>query len=387
MPTFRTRFSGTAVKRIGRNRFLRNVAYALGNSGTPSESLPAVERLLQDESPLVRGAAVWALSRLAPDEVARRSQTAEDFRCRRPRRMGGGAPAGSETMTFKRRAMIAGAALMLAAGSAMAQQPNSPARIAEILASPDRSAADRTNDQRRKPADMLAFIAIAPGITALDLSAGGGYTTELLARSIGPSGAVYGRKPAAARPQPAGTAPRRAGRQCQSDRRAGCSVAAPATPPAPPRPSPVALADRNEKMKAAGVAAAPITALSRPFEDPVPAELADGRFDLVTLMFNYHDLGFLGVDRAKMNAAAFKALKKGGFYVIADHSGRPGTGISESGTLHRIEEAFLREEVEAAGFKLVAEGNFLRNPNDPRDKNTPDPPQPKDEFVLKFREA
>jgi len=101
-------------------------------------------------------------------------------------------------------------------------------------------------------------------------------------------------------------------------------------------------------------------------------------------MFNYHDLGFLGVDRAKMNAAAFKALKPGGFYVIADHAGRPGTGISESGTLHRIEEAFLRKEVEAAGFKLVAEGTFLRNPNDPRDKNTPDPPQPKDEFVLKF---
>jgi predicted methyltransferase len=101
-------------------------------------------------------------------------------------------------------------------------------------------------------------------------------------------------------------------------------------------------------------------------------------------MFNYHDLGHLGIDRAAMNRAVFRALKPGGFYVIADHSGRPGTGISEAGTLHRIEEAFLRQEVEAAGFKLAAEGNFLRNPNDPRDKNTPDPPQPKDEFVLKF---
>jgi predicted methyltransferase len=101
-------------------------------------------------------------------------------------------------------------------------------------------------------------------------------------------------------------------------------------------------------------------------------------------MFNYHDLGFLNVDRAAMNKAIFKALKPGGFFVVADHSGRPGTGISESGTLHRIEEAFLRKEVEAAGFKLAAEGNFLRNPNDPRDKNTPDPPQPKDEFFLKF---
>jgi len=96
------------------------------------------------------------------------------------------------------------------------------------------------------------------------------------------------------------------------------------------------------------------------------------------------DLGHLGVDRAAMNQAVFRALKPGGLYVIADHSGRPGTGISESGTLHRIEEAFLRQEVEAAGFKLLEEGNFLRNPNDPREKNTPAPPQPKDEFVLKF---
>ena len=155
-------------------------------------------------------------------------------------------------------------------------------------------------------------------------------------------------------------------------------------PAAAPRPSPVALADRDSKLKAANIAAAPIVAVVQPFEDPVPAELADGKLDLVTLMFNYHDLGFLNVDRAAMNKAVFKALKPGGLYVLADHSGRAGTGISESGTLHRVEEAFLRKEVEAAGFKLVAEGNFLRNPNDPRDKNTPDPPMPKDEFVLKF---
>ena len=68
----------------------------------------------------------------------------------------------------------------------------------------------------------------------------------------------------------------------------------------------------------------------------------------------------------------------------ADGLASPGTGLSESGTLHRVEESFLRQEVEAAGFKLAAEGTFLRNPNDPRDKNTPDPPMPKDEFFLKF---
>ncbi len=75
---FRQRFAGTAIKRIGRDRFLRNVAYALGNSGKPRTSLPAVERLLDDASPLVRGAAAWALSRLAPEEFRRRRSTIDE---------------------------------------------------------------------------------------------------------------------------------------------------------------------------------------------------------------------------------------------------------------------------------------------------------------------
>ena len=62
--SFRTRFAGTAIKRIGRDRFVRNVAYALGNSGTPKTALPAVERLRKDASPLVRDAATWAKAHL-----------------------------------------------------------------------------------------------------------------------------------------------------------------------------------------------------------------------------------------------------------------------------------------------------------------------------------
>jgi epoxyqueuosine reductase len=75
---FRKRFAGTAVKRIGRDRFLRNVAYALGNSGAPATSRPAIEHLLADSSPLVRGAAVWALSRLAPHQVAQRRRASRE---------------------------------------------------------------------------------------------------------------------------------------------------------------------------------------------------------------------------------------------------------------------------------------------------------------------
>ena len=259
-----------------------------------------------------------------------------------------------------------------------ASPPLSSVQIMGILSSPDRTAADRANDLRRKPDQMLGFIGIRPGIVALDLSAAGGYTTELLARSIGPAGKVYGQS----RPRDPNQSPTSS---TVSEGNSRPNLAPVATAPAAaPRPSPVALADREARLHEAGIPAAPIVALSRPFEDPVPSELAAEQIDLVTLMFNYHDLGHLGVDRAAMNRAVFRALKPGGLYVIADHAGRPGTGISESGTLHRIEEAFLRQEVEAAGFKVVEEGTFLRNPNDPKDKNTPDPPQPKDEFVLKF---
>jgi len=272
-----------------------------------------------------------------------------------------------------------------------AAAPLSRERIAEIVASPDRSAADRTNDLRRKPAEMLAFIGVRPGSVALDLSAGGGYTTELLARAVGPAGRVYGQSaprdptragPAAPEganaPPPAGATT--VGGPAPTASPTASPVAAPAASAAPPpRTSATALAERARKPSSSN-----ITAVVQRFEDPVPAPLTTGALDLATLMFNYHDLGHLGVDRAAMNAAVFRALKPGGLYVIADHAGRPGTGISESGTLHRVEEAFVRREVEAAGFRFVASGDFLRNPQDPRDRNVPEPAQPKDEFVLKF---
>ncbi len=225
---------------------------------------------------------------------------------------------------------------LLLAGCAILQHPISPERIGAIVNDPGRSAADRTNDQRRNPADMLAFIGVREGWTALDVSAAGGYTTELIARAVGPQGRVYGQRP---------------------------------------RP------DQRLRLEERAKTVTNIVPVVRPFADPVPPEVASNAVDLVTLMFNYHDLA--NVDRAAMNRAIFNALKPGGYYLIADHSGRPGTGVSESNTLHRIEESFLRREVEAAGFRLAAEGTFLRNPNDPRDQENPS--FPKDEFVLKYR--
>ena len=250
------------------------------------------------------------------------------------------------------------------AGCASTPAPLLPERIAEIVASPERSGADRQNDLRRRPAQMLAFIGVRPGMVVLDLSAGGGYTSELLARAVGPTGKVYGQSaPRVVRPAPA--APE--------------GMAGMAPPPGPPRPSPAAI-----QARAANARIDHLVAVVQPFEAPVPPEVRAGTLDLATLMFNYHDLGHMGVDRDAMNRAVFAALKPGGLYVVADHAGRPGTGISEAGTLHRIEEAFLRAEIESAGFRQAGAADFLRNPADPRDRNTPEPPQPKDDFVLKF---
>ena len=232
------------------------------------------------------------------------------------------------------------AGLDSAAQSASGAAKLSPERIREIVASPDRSEADRKNDVRRKPAEMLTFIGIVPGMVAVDLSDGGGYTTELIARAVGPTGRVYGQST-----NPA--APARLAERARIRPPATCGGR-------PEVRGSVSRGGRVERCRSRDTDVQ--LSRSRPHGHRPRADEQGG----------------------------VAALKPGGMYVIADHSGRPGTGISESGTLHRVEEAFVRKEVEAAGFKLVAEGGFLRNPADPRDKETPDPAMPKDEFVLKF---
>ena len=128
-----------------------------------------------------------------------------------------------------------------------------------------------------------------------------------------------------------------------------------------------------------------VVALVRPSDDPVPAELHD--LDLITFYFAYHDTTYMSVDRAEMDRKLFAALKPGGLLIIADHSALPGQGVSVGKTLHRIEESTLSQEVEAAGFRLVAEGNFWRNPEDTHDFPSYRPTVPVDNFVLKFQKA
>jgi len=203
------------------------------------------------------------------------------------------------------------------------------ARVKAVVDAPDRTPEDRNLDAGRKPAETLAFLHISPGMRVADLGAGGGYTTELLARAVAPDGVVYAQNPDLFLK----------------------SFLKDVWPARLSRPA----------MKN-------VVRVDREFDDPLPPEAKN--LDRVVMYAIYHDVSYMQVDRDKMNRAIFAALKPGGEFVVVDSSARPGTGTSDAKTLHRIDEQVVKDEVQKAGFKLQAEGDFLRNPQDARDWNS-----------------
>jgi predicted methyltransferase len=251
-------------------------------------------------------------------------------------------------MSIHRHARAIGVAAIVSilaiggAASVAAQDTKAPDYEA-IIASPDRSDADRQTDVRRQPAKMLAFTGVKPGMKVLDMGAGGGYSTELMARAVGPRGAVYAQESALVMER---------------------------------------VKDRFD-IRAQKPDMKNVVHLIRNYDDPLPPEVSG--LDLITFFFAYHDVTYMEADRNAMNKKMFAALKPGGFLVISDHSAKPGEGITVAKTLHRIEESVLRQEIEAAGFKLAGEADFLRHPEDPRDAAVFRPAVPVDEFVLKYQ--
>jgi len=193
--------------------------------------------------------------------------------------------------------------------------PMEPAELARaIVDAPDREQIDVELDKRRKPVELLTFAGVREGMRAADLGAGNGYTTELLARAAGPTGAVYGHNtPAVIENYVADTWPTRLAKPINRG----------------------------------------IVRIDGPLDAPLPGA-AD--LDMVTMIFVYHDTLFQDVDRPKMNAAIFAALKPGGSLVIVDNRAQVGAGPEAGQSVHRIAEALLRKEVTAAGFELAAEG-------------------------------
>jgi predicted methyltransferase len=253
---------------------------------------------------------------------------------------------GLYAICFRHSAVCA--VILAAIGAACLGLPRAVAQggapdFAALMAAPDRSDADRQADTRRDPVPFLAFAGLRSGMKVLDMGAGAGYSTELDARAVGPSGVVYGQNP-----------------PDFSERGKGAFAARLAKP-----------AMQNS------------VSVLRPFDDPLPADVHD--LDAITFLFFYHDTTYMEVDRAQMDRKLFAALKPGGVLVIADHAAQAGADIAVGKSLHRIDESTVRREVEAAGFKLIAQGDFWRHPEDARDFSTLRPTGPVDEFVLKFQ--
>src|ERR1700722_14626246 len=133
-----------------------------------------------------------------------------------------------------------------------------PPDYGALLAAPDRTDADRKNDDRRQAQKLLAFTGVRPGWKVLDMGADAGYSTELMARAVAPGGTVYGQNP----------------------------------PDAPPRVMDAFLARMQRPVMKN------VVDDRRKFDDPVPPDVTD--LDLVTFFFAYHDTTYLPVDRAKM---------------------------------------------------------------------------------------
>jgi len=127
---------------------------------------------------------------------------------------------------------------------------------------------------------------------------------------------------------------------------------------------------------------ATIHPLLRPFEDPYPADAP--RLDLITFVLNYHDVANTPTDRAVMNRHLFEALKPGGHLVVIDHAAQPGSGLRDTNTLHRIDEAVVLGELQRAGFVLEERSPFLQDPGDPRSQAFWDRKEGTDRFALRL---
>lgn len=236
-----------------------------------------------------------------------------------------------------RKVVVAGmAALMAVTVPVAAKGPSYNAAVSGA----DRPAEDKARDADRKPAELMAFAGVRPGMKIAEMSPGGGYFTRLLSAAVGPAGYIYtlGGRPAAA----------------------------------------VQAWARTHGNVSNGVI--------KPGED-----LAPEKVDLVWTTLNYHDFKNVKLDSggdmaAAYNAAAFRALKPGGTYLVVDHQAAAGSGVSATNTLHRIEDKAVIAEIEKAGFKLAGQSSLLAHPADDHSEKVFDGKVrgKTDQFVLKF---
>lgn len=213
-------------------------------------------------------------------------------------------------------------ALMLCASGVMANH-HEATELSAALTESSRADADKSRDAGRKPAEVLTFLGIAPGMTVMDVIAAGGYYTEVLAVAVGPQGMVYAQNPAAVLQFREGANDKAMTARLDGDRLAN-----------------VTRLDRE------------LTALG----------LEAGSLDAAITALNFHDvynrdpavaIGMLQVIRG--------LLKPGGVLGIIDHQ---GSAEGNNAELHRIEKAKVVAAATEAGFEVAADSDLLANSTD-----------------------
>jgi predicted methyltransferase len=242
--------------------------------------------------------------------------------------------------------------LALAACATPAPAPRTSADYAALLSAPTRPDGDKADDAARKPADVLAFIDIHPGDTVLELEAGRGYYTELLAGAVGSTGHVIMQNP-----------PEFANYQPQIDARLA-----------------------GGRLPNVKLVTAHFDALSA-----VPS----ASVDKVVWILGPHELYYtpkgsngLG-DPTRSYAEIVRVLKPGGTFIAMDHAAVAGAPTTTGGTIHRVDPAVVMKMAAAAGLKFVDKSDILANPTDDKTKMVFDPSirRHTDQFLFRFKKG
>ena len=219
--------------------------------------------------------------------------------------------------------------------------------LSERLAAGGRAEADKKRDAGRKPADVVAFLDVEPGMTVVDLIAAGGYYSEVLSLAVGGEGTVYAQNP----------------------------------------PRVLQFRDgANDKAMTRRLEGNRLPNVQRLDQDLSEVKLAPGTVDFAITALNFHDL-YNGSGSAAAQAFlghVLKLLKPGSVLGVIDHSGAAG---NDNAKLHRIEEQKVREAAKQAGFEVVESSDLLRNPADDLSTGVFDPAVRghTDRFLLKLR--
>lgn len=221
--------------------------------------------------------------------------------------------------------------------------------IDAAVSNPARPEADVVRDSTRKPAEVLEFFGIAPGMSVLDIFAGGGYYSEILSYVVGPEGRV--------------TLFNNGG----WDGFVGTGV--------------------QERL-----AGDRLPNVESVVAEPAEMAFAPDSYDAALFILGFHDLyyadeGWPAIDPEAFLAKIFTSIKPGGILGVVDHAAEPGVSVAVANTLHRIDPGIIRADMSKAGFVLLEESDILRNPMDNRNLPMSDPSVRgnTDRVVYKFR--